>query len=102
MSLDHVSFSHLSDDGLSQVEWSFWRYGSKLLVDRYEVQERPSTRHKFKTVRKWVRLGNARENSIRKEDVPLTDDIRKEAVEAYAAQMAANLTVVFQGERGSI
>lgn len=96
MSLGKVTLVHPSEDGLSQVQWHFYEYNTRLLVDGYEELNRPSLRHKFKTSGRWGRLSNIRENSIRREDVPLTEAIKVEAVEAFVAQMRAKLTVTFQ------
>lgn len=96
MSLDTVSITRTSEDGLGQVQWQFLRLNSQLIVNSYSELERPSLRHKFKSVRVWTRMGSIRESSIRKEDIPLTADIKKEAIEAFLAQAAAELVVTFQ------
>jgi hypothetical protein len=96
MSLDNITITRTSEDGLTQVQWHFFRLNSDLLVNSYEELERPSLRHKFKLAREWTRLGGRRMGAIRKEDVPLPEGIKKEALEAFVAQMAAGLTVKFQ------
>ena len=59
------------------------------MLDEYHVEERTSTRHKFKTVVSYTRLGSRRPNMppsmIGEEEVPLTPMIAQRALDGFTS-----------------
>lgn len=96
MAHDSVAFTIDGDDGLTQTRWGFYLHYDTLVVNKYSELQRESARHKFKTVRSWERLGNARMNTVSKDAIPLTDEIKAQALETFLAELRAKLTVGFQ------
>lgn len=92
---DRIDIGRDSADGLGRQIWSFMRIGDKLVLSLYEVQKRESTRHKLKRIRYWERLCE-RDSTIPAKDVPLTDEIKAEAIDKFLAELRAKLTVGLQ------
>lgn len=74
---------------LKQETWRFWFYESRraLVLDKYEFQERSTTRHKFQTARVYTRVPvNAQEwhaQTIEERDVPLSDELKADVLERF-------------------
>ena len=68
-------------DELTKRKYVFWfdESRSTLWVDGYHLMQRESKRHKYKTIEFYDRLRD-RESTIRKEDVPLDDKIKQDAI----------------------
>lgn len=75
-------------DELSYVRWTFWFTTNILYLDSYIIFVRESTRHKYRAVNGYQRL--FARNTVFKmnvEDVPLTDDIKKQALDTFMSQI---------------
>lgn len=92
---DRIDIEKDSDDGLGRQVWSFMRIGDKLVLSLYEVQQRESKRHKLKRARYWQRLGE-RDSTILAKDVPLTEELKAEALERFLAELRAKISVGLQ------
>lgn len=70
-------------NSLEQERWIFWQQGTVLYLDDYFYEKRETTRHKFKTVRAYMRLKNERQvpNWVCEQDVPLPEDVVNEVTQ---------------------
>lgn len=89
---DSVEISREADDALTRQVWRFFRLGNRLVLDGYEEEARDSKRHKFKRVQFWKRLYE-RDSRLKIGDVPMTPELKAEALEAFFTQLRAVLTV---------
>jgi hypothetical protein len=69
-------------------EWRFTLIDYKLVLDRYDVLQKESTRHKyFKSISKYDRL-NRRNSGLNDWDVPLSEELKKEALENFVSRIS--------------
>ena len=74
---------HIIDD-LNKEVWGFW-YDDRsktLYLDKYLIMYRESKRHSWKVSKKYYRVIE-RDNSINLKDVPLTDEIKEQALKEH-------------------
>lgn len=74
--------------------FSFWFYENRatLYLDSYDLQRRDTPRHKFKTVKKYSRLDYPRHpDPIKLKDVPLTEEIKKQALEVFMSTIKVDV-----------
>lgn len=70
-------------DELTKELWGFTLIRNTLFLDKYELLQRESTRkRKWNDVKKYDRL-MSRYSTMEDSEVPLTDDVKKEALERY-------------------
>jgi hypothetical protein len=77
-----------SDDLNRQVwQFDFMDYYNKPLVvlNYYRLQSRPTKRHNWRNSEYWERLG--RGSSLKMDEVPLPDDVKQEALQAFMGQV---------------
>jgi hypothetical protein len=70
MSLQAEVIEEVSE--LEQIKWTFswWDTRAGIVLDRFQVMERKTKRHKFQVVSHWSRL-ERRDNRIKKPVVPI-------------------------------
>ena len=74
-------------DDLTIEVWRFNDIDRHLYLDAYALMKRESKRHrKYKYELRYERL-SGRDSNITENDVPFTDDIRKEALEIYYSKI---------------
>lgn len=96
--MNSVTLEFLSTDRLSRTSWRFYLLHTTLVVDLYIEERRDTPRKKFQEVRKWSRLMD-RSNSLKKDEVPFSDEIAVQAKEAYLELIRNEVSVGFQKER---
>lgn len=88
MSHDRVTFTE-QPDPLTRVTWAFWFYGTRLVLDRYLVETRPTKRHGFKLLVCYARQFNGErlppDQVLQESHVPLTSDVRERAIREFMA-----------------
>lgn len=83
---------HEREDKIFKEVWQFWLCNEfHLVLDRYYIAERLSTRHKYKTLNSYNRLDN-RGSHIKIDDVPFDDSIKKQAKDILYAQINVDKT----------
>jgi hypothetical protein len=77
-----------NDSPLQQHWWRFWfdDRNCVLWLDYYSLNERQSTRHKFKSVHYYTRT-DRRSCNIALDDVPLPQDVQDEAKGSLIARI---------------
>ena len=93
--MDEVTLEFLSEDRLRRTSWRFYLLRTSLVVDHYLEEERETTRHKFRDVREWSRL-SGRQSTMNRTDVPFTDEIARQAKEAFINKIRDEISVGFQ------
>jgi hypothetical protein len=87
--MSHVRVQWTEDVGEhSRHRWTFWFYedANALVLDKFEIEERASSRHKFKSVAQYGRL--EREfGHLREQDVPLTPAVRERALREFCGSL---------------
>jgi hypothetical protein len=81
----------INSDPLVREVYTFWfanEYHLWLDVYRYEIRE--TTRHKFKTIKIWSRLG-VRDSNIKLGDFKFDDDIKNIAKDQLLKQIKVGL-----------
>ncbi len=63
-------------------EFAFWEREGALVLSRYHMEKRESVRHKWRTSG-WYDRTNARDSTIKEEDVPLPDNVKGAAVKQF-------------------
>jgi hypothetical protein len=76
---------------LTQEQWQFFYNDSRhvLVLINYQSLNRPTTRHKFRTVEHWDAYRDRRHNydGEKLEDVPLPDDVTAEALQVFTTSL---------------
>ena len=78
---------------LRRERWIFWfnEREHALVLDDYAVEERPSLRHKFRTVASYERLRGHRHSGmtsdIQETDVPLTPAVAQRALDDFTSHL---------------
>ncbi|MBW4460465.1 MAG: hypothetical protein KME47_09520 [Nodosilinea sp. WJT8-NPBG4] len=85
-----VKLEYPSDNGLSLVEYRFYLMDTILYLDDYTEYNRPSKRHSFKSVKSYARL-DKRRSTIDVSEVPLTEEIKQDALNAYISKLQVKL-----------
>ena len=74
-------------DELSFERWIFMYLRNDIFLDHYSICKKESKRHRsFKVIKKYDRLME-RDNSIKEEDVPFSDELKKEALSLFIADI---------------
>lgn len=89
MATDYVAFAVVTEDELSCEYWRFYFLENTLWLDIYEYKDRLTKRHDFRTVRRYARLN--RRDSMREEEVPLTEEIKKKAFDLFVSKLSVKL-----------
>lgn len=75
--------------------WRFVLIDNTLYLDDYQLIKRQSIKHKFERVKKYDRLNHRAKSYMRdyikKEDVPLTDEIKAEALQTMIRNISVEL-----------
>jgi hypothetical protein len=79
-----------SQDNLARQEWSFWYHDTyhALILTDYILENRPTHRHKFRTVEAWSTYRDSRrdwQGIKRLDDVPLPLDVSAEALNIFTS-----------------
>ncbi len=86
---DCITFTHDEPGGLRRTVWTFWFYQGNLVLDSYAVHVRSSKRKRtWEIERIYSRLSLCRMPgtvAVAEENVPLTDEIKQEALELFKA-----------------
>lgn len=92
--ISNISVSDVAQDGLSQVSWVFSLIDTRLVLQDYLVEQRASTRHKFKVDydRSWS-MHDPRRYGITKSDIPIPDDLVARAKDAMVEALLLRVTV---------
>lgn len=83
---------------LARMAWTFTTLGSQLnpfmlTFDSYEYLERQTTRHKFRIVHGWARLGHHRRQMPKIiERPPVPNEVVEEALERGRHMVTVNVT----------
>lgn len=93
--MNSVTLEFLSTDRLNRTSWRFYLLHTTLVVDLYIEERRDTSRKKFQEVRKWSRLMD-RSNSLKKDEVPFSDEIAVQAKEAYLELIRNEVSAGFQ------
>jgi hypothetical protein len=80
--MDTISVVRNSADGLTQEAWVFLFIGTNLVLHEFMRHKRQSKRHNFQLDKKYLRI-NARDSSLKKEQVPWPQDVLDEALETF-------------------
>ncbi len=76
-------------------EFGFWFDDRRktLYLDVYRLLRRETSRHKFQTVKQYSRLDSRTPpyNWIKLDEVPLTDDIKKLALEKFVSEVKVDM-----------
>ena len=84
--MQHIEVERKSPETpkLKREFWRFWINYPQIILDAYHQQERATTRHHWRNVKHYSRLESPREQwrkgFMRREDAPLPDDVKAEAV----------------------
>jgi hypothetical protein len=89
---DSVEINRDSDDGLQRRTWRFIRLDDQLVVDGYAELARENKRQKFKQTQFYERL-RRRESTLKVDTVPLSDDIKSEAIDVFLTSLRTSLSV---------
>lgn len=74
-------------DGDIQQEWSFTLINQTLILDRYtQLEKVAGNQRRYETVKHYDRLYK-RHNNITEAEIPLPEDVKKEALEQYISQI---------------
>jgi hypothetical protein len=75
--------------------WRFVLIDNTLYLDDYQLIKRESIKHKFEKVKKYDRLDHRAKSYmsdyIKKEDVPLTDEIKEKALQTMIRKISVEL-----------
>lgn len=84
----HLQVEREREDQLRREIWSFWYYDNRhaIVLDGYRQEERPSKRHKYQVESMYSRL-RSREAKIEEADVPLPEDVVKEAIDKFNSSL---------------
>lgn len=87
----HITITR-SQDNLTKQEWSFWYYDTyhALVLTDYILENRPTARHKFRTVEAWTTYRDNRrdfQGIKRLDDVPLPLDVSAEALDIFTGDL---------------
>ena len=70
-------------DKLNKEVWDFIVIDNNIYLNVYDLMKRESTRHrKYTSLKKYDRL-TQRDSNLKENEVPFTDEIRKEALNEY-------------------
>lgn len=76
-----------AQDQLTIEEWAFRLNDENLVLHRYTLQTKQSKRHKFITSELYHRT-YPNKSTLKVEDVPLPEDIKRQALEAFVAKIS--------------
>lgn len=86
---------------LNKAVYSFWYNEGVLILDSYYVQAKDNKKQRnYRTVRYYERLNASRQlNRINEEDVPLTSEIRNEALLEFHKQLTVKTWSEYKKEK---
>lgn len=76
-----------AQDELTVEEWIFRLHGSILVLYYYTLQKKATKRHKFRIAELHSRTYPC-DNTLKVENVPLPEDVKQRALEAFVAQIS--------------
>lgn len=79
-----ISKYELADEVQVKKEWRFWLYNFVLFLDSYTEFKKEKGKRKFVVEKNYDRI-YTRGSKIKLEDVPLPEDVKKEAIEKFSA-----------------
>lgn len=90
--MSRISVERHEDSKLRGQIWYFYFFDDgRFVLDQYLIEQRETTRHKFKPVKVWKRQDSRNLSptiKIEKEaDVPLPDDVKAEAMKQLVDQI---------------
>lgn len=85
----HVEIN-INKDELERERYIFYYLDETLWLDKYFSEKRETKRHKYKIVKHYNRL-SARESNVKEEDVPISKEIKQEALNAFIARLNVKL-----------
>lgn len=69
------------------LRWRFWvGDNSEVYLDTFSRMERPSPRHKFRSVHTYERIPYSSNPDLLYDEVPLPEDVKEEAIENLKKQ----------------
>jgi hypothetical protein len=79
-------------DSLHQEQWYFYYDDSNqvLYLNKYYLMYRETTRHKWKTEKKYDRI-DSRYSTLTQSEVPFSEDIKAQALQEYIQGIAVRL-----------
>ena len=76
-----------AQEELTMEEWVFSSDNARLMLFCYTLQTKQSKRHKFITSELYHRT-YPNKSTLKVEDVPLPEDIKRQALEAFVAKIS--------------
>lgn len=75
---------------LAVEEWCFTLFDFELVLESYAVKTRETKKHKFRTISSFNRLRH-RECTLKADEVPLADELKKEAIKTFSDKLSVRL-----------
>jgi hypothetical protein len=88
----HITVKREAPDGLSQIVWVFWLFvefsaTAQVRPNEYREEERPTKRHKFRTVRAWNRISWNRHDGTKTKWIDPPEDVREEVIRIIVSKI---------------
>ena len=97
----NISVIRVSDDRLMRDVWNFIFMDNdmSLVLTRYSSEYRKTTRHGWTIQKMWDTYDNRSHKAILASEVPLSIDVRLEAIESFTSQLKCKTWSEYKGEK---